>query len=210
MAAPSWLLYDSPRSGNCWKVRQVLTCAGVPFRTEEVSVLGDREADRRDTEVGRQHAGRIPLLVGPDGTRLAESNAILLWFGEAAGLLPADRIARHRVHEWLFFEQSMHMPYLASARYLVHVIGRTDTGAELLEFLRTRGRLALSKLERRLADPGANGWLANGACSIADIALYPYTRLAHRGGVALDEFPGIRGWLARLEQRPDFVPLADD
>src|SRR5690606_4221300 len=126
------------------------------------------------------------------------------------GLLPSDRLARHRVHEWLFFEQSMHLPYLATTRYLAHVVPDSRVAAELLAFLRTRGRLALSKLERRLSSGDAAGWLANGACSIADLALYPYTRMSHRGGVALDEFPAIRGWLARIEGRSDFVPLADD
>lgn len=207
MAAPTWLLYDNPLSGNCWKARQVLTSARVPFRTEEVSVLGDREADRRDTPVGRHHAGRIPLLVGPDGIRLAESNAILMWFGEDAGLYPADRLARHRVHEWLFFEQSMHMPSLASARYLTHVIDAADAYVEVLEFLRARGQLALVRMEKRLADPEAGGWLASGACSVADVALYPYTRMAHHGGFELEGFPAVRAWLARVEAREDFVPL---
>ena len=42
---------------------------------------------------------------------------------------------------------------------------------------------------------------------IADIALYAYTCVAPHGGIALDCYPAIRGWLARVEATPGFVPL---
>ncbi len=207
MTDPTWQLYTNPLSGNAWKARQILTSAGIPFRLEEVPVVGDRDAARRNTPVGEHHVGRIPLLVGPDGERLAESNAILLWFGERAGLLPAEPIARHRVLEWLFFEQSQVLPSLATCRYLIRVARVADHQPQVIAFLQARGRATLDAVERRLGAPDAAGWLANGTCSIADLAVYPYTRMAPHAGIDLEPWPALRSWHRRIEARPDFVPL---
>ena len=207
MTDPTWLLYANPLSGNAWKAQQILTSAGIPYRSEEVPVVGDRDTARRGTPVGEHHVGRIPLLIGPDGERLAESNAILLWFGERAGLLPTESMARHRVLEWLFFEQSQVLPSLATCRYLIRVAGVADQQPQVIAFLQGRGRATLDAIERRLAAPDAAGWLANGACSIADVAVYPYTRMAPQAGIDLDPWPAIRSWHARVEAREDFVSL---
>ena len=43
---------------------------------------------------------------------------------------------------------------------------------------------------------------------MADIALYAYTHEAPVGGIALDDYPAIRAWLARIESRPGFVSQA--
>ena len=63
--------------------------------------------------------GKVPTLVLDDGTILTESNAILLHFGEGTKWLPEPGLARTRVHEWLFFEQYSHEPYIAVARNLI-------------------------------------------------------------------------------------------
>jgi glutathione S-transferase len=38
------------------------------------------------------------------------------------------------------------------------------------------------------------------ALSVADIALLPYTRLAHEGGFDLESRPSVRAWIARCER----------
>jgi glutathione S-transferase len=38
--------------------------------------------------------------------------------------------------------------------------------------------------------------------TIADIALYAYTHVAEEGGFALEPFPNVRGWLARVAVDP--------
>ncbi len=37
-----------------------------------------------------------------------------------------------------------------------------------------------------------------GDYSVADIAFFAYTRVAHEGGFPLDDFPGIRAWIERV------------
>ncbi len=43
--------------------------------------------------------------------------------------------------------------------------------------------------------------------TIADIALYAYTHVAHEGGFDLGPHPALRRWLGRVRQRPDHVPI---
>ena len=43
--------------------------------------------------------------------------------------------------------------------------------------------------------------------SIADIALYAYTHVAHEGGFELDGYPRIRAWLERIAAEPGHVPI---
>ena len=45
--------------------------------------------------------------------------------------------------------------------------------------------------------------------SIADIALYAYTHVAHEGGFDLSGRPGVLAWLARVAARPRTVPITD-
>ncbi|MFO1233539.1 MAG: glutathione binding-like protein [Rivihabitans pingtungensis] len=50
-------------------------------------------------------------------------------------------------------------------------------------------------------------WLVGEQVTIADIALYSYTAHAPEGNVALDAYPHIRAWLARIEALPGFVAM---
>ena len=53
----------------------------------------------------------------------------------------------------------------------------------------------------------ARDFLVDGRYSIADIALYAYTHVAHEGGFSLDDFPAIRAWLARFAALPGYLPM---
>jgi len=54
---------------------------------------------------------------------------------------------------------------------------------------------------------GAQDFIANNEYSIADIALYAYTHVADEGGFELDDYPFVREWLRRVEDRPRFVAM---
>ena len=43
--------------------------------------------------------------------------------------------------------------------------------------------------------------------SIADVALYAYTHVAHQGGFDLADYPAVRAWLARVASHPGHVPM---
>src|ERR1700674_2242817 len=97
------LLYDSPVSGNCYKVRLLLAHLGVAYERRTVDVV-DR-SNRGELLGGLNPALRVPTLMLDDGTPLAESGAILWYFGEGTRFVPEDRYARAQLLQWMFFEQ---------------------------------------------------------------------------------------------------------
>ena len=75
-------LYNSQLSGNCWKVRQILALRGIDYERVEVDVF-DR-SNRPELLGGKNPALRVPTLELDDGEHLAESNAILWYFGDGS------------------------------------------------------------------------------------------------------------------------------
>ncbi len=73
--------------------------------------------------------------------------------------------------------------------------------------MKPKGKFALEVLENQLK---RNVWIADETCTIADYALYPYTRLADEAGFNLDEFPNIQKWLARVETERNHIPFGID
>jgi glutathione S-transferase len=194
-------LYDYLESGNGYKVRLLLHQLGVPYERVELDIL---RGETRTPEFLRLNPnGRIPLLQLDDGTCLAESNAIQWYLAEGTPLLPEGRLARAQALQWMFFEQYSHEPYVAVLRFWTHAGRLAEKAAEVPE-RRERGVQALGVMERHLA---AHDWFAGGRYSVADIALYAYTHVAHEGGFDLAAFPALRRWLERVRSQPRHIPI---
>ena len=196
------LLYDSPVSGNCFKVRLLLAHLGTPFERHSVDVV-DR-SNRPQLLGGLNPALRVPTLVLDDGRALAESGAILWYFGEGTRFVPADPYERAQVLQWMFFEQYDHEPSIAVVRFWLAYSGRADDFADRVPERTAAGYRALDALEQGLA---GREWLVGGSMSLADIALYAYTHVAHEGGFDLERYPAIRSWLARVTAVPGHVAM---
>ena len=194
------VLYDSAVSGNCYKVRLLLTLLGVEFERRAMSVL-DR-SNRLET-LGDLNPGlRIPTVVLEDGRPLGESDAILWYFADGTEYLPADDYERAQVLQWMFFEQYSHEPHVAVARnWLMHDLVPSP---EALEEKQRGGYAALEALERGL---DGQDFLVGGRFSVADIALYAYTHVADEAGLDLGSYPRIRAWLERVTSRPGHIPI---
>ena len=196
------VLYDNPTSGNCYKVRLLLAHLGVPYERRFADVV-DR-SNRGELLGGLNPALRVPTLVLDDGRPLAESNAILWYFGESTRFVPRGRYERAQVLQWMFFEQYDHEPAIAVARFLKSYSGEPPLYEARREELLARGYRALDALERHLAD---RAFLVGEVITLADIALYAYTHVAHEGGFELDSRPAVRAWLARVAAEPGHVPI---
>jgi glutathione S-transferase len=48
-------------------------------------------------------------------------------------------------------------------------------------------------------------FFVGGSYTIADIAVYGYTHLAHEAAIDLEPYESFRAWLARVEEQPGFV-----
>ena len=190
-------------SGNCYKLQLLLAHLGRPYRWVEVD--STRGQTRTPQFLALNPNGKVPLLVLDDGRRLAESNAILCYLAEGTPLLPADAWQRALTLQWLFFEQYSHEPCIAVARFIARWLPPDHSRQADLPKLRERGHQALAVMEQHLRD---HDFFVDAGYGIADIALYAYTHEAPVGGIALDGYPAVRAWLARVESQPGFVPQA--
>ena len=196
------LLYDSPISGNCYKVRLLLAHLGIPYERRRMDVV-DR-SNRPDVLGGLNPALRVPTLVLDDGRPLAESGAILWYFGDGTPWVPQDRYARARVLQWMFFEQYDHEPAIAVLRFWLAYSGRPEAFADRVVERTEAGHRALGAMERHL---GEREFFVDDGPTLADIALYAYTHVAGEGGFDLSSYPAIRAWLERVAALPGHVPI---
>jgi len=195
------LLYNSQISGNCYKVRLMLAHLGIAYERREMDVV---DRSNRDEVLGQLNpALRVPTLLFDDGRALAESNAILWYFGEGTPYVPADRFQRAKVLQWMFFEQYSHEPNIAVVRFWV-MVSDSPPSPEQIQSRRELGYAALAAMERTLAQ---SPFLVEQSYTIADIALYAYTHVAHEGGFDLSGYPAINAWLERVAGQPGHVRI---
>ncbi len=181
------------RSGNCLKVKWLLDALGLDYQWIEVDIMTGGTRTAAFAQVNP--FGQVPTVILDDGRPLAQSNAILLHFGEGTGWIPTDAYERARMLEWLFWEQYSHEPYVAVARFQRLYAGRF--AAEIEPRLMERGHVALARMETALSQ---SPWLAGGqGATLADLALVAYTRVAPEGGFDLADYPAVRGWIGRTE-----------
>jgi glutathione S-transferase len=195
-------VYGMVESGNCWKAAQILRLTGQAF--DWVETDSNSGATRTEKFLALNPNGKVPTVVLADGAVITESNAILLHFSEGTPWLPPPGLARTRVHEWLFFEQYSHEPYIAVARNIVCYLKAAEKFPERLAQCRERGAQALAVMERRLA---AHDWLTDAGPTIADFSLFAYTHVADEGGFSFSEYPGVAAWVSRLAALPGIVTL---
>jgi glutathione S-transferase len=196
-------LYDYLPSGNGYKVRLVLKQLGIPYRLVEMDIK--QGLTRTPEFLARNPNGRMPLLQIEGQGYLSESHAIIWYLAEGSRLVPADRLERARLWQWLSFEQYNLEPNVGTVRFWLHSLGKTP--AELGEKLTDKvdkGYQALDVLERGLAD---REFLVGDHYSLADISLYAYTHVAEEGDFSLVRFPAIRAWLKRVAEQPGYEPI---
>jgi glutathione S-transferase len=197
------LLYNNGVSGNCYKVRLLFAHLGLPYERRDVDVV-DR-SDRPQLLGGLNPALRVPTLILDDGRPLAESGAILSYFGEGTPFVPSDRYERAQMLQWMFFEQYDHEPSIAVVRFWLAYSGRPEAFADRVEERTAAGYRALGAMEDHLI--GGHEWFVGDGMTLADIALYAYTHVAHEGGFALERFPSVRAWLDRVAAMPGHVAI---
>ena len=202
LTTPGPTIYGDIRSGNCYKLKLLLELLGRPYQWEALDVLSG--ITQSPNFLALNPNGKIPLLRLDDGRVLAESNAILHFLAEGSDFLPTERWDHAQVLQWLFFEQYSHEPYIAVARFIRSFLGLPEARRAEYESRQAGGHKALAVMDQHLAK---QDWLVGDGCSIADIALYAYTHVAHEGGFDLAGYPSVQAWLDRIAALPGYVPM---
>jgi len=195
-------LFGDVKSGNCFKVQLLLRQLGLQYEWVDVNIMNK---ESRTAEFLRMNpAGQIPLLEVAPGLFLPESNAILHYLADGSTNLPADRLQHAQVLQWMFFEQYLHEPSIASARFIVRYLGRPPEQEQRLQQKIADGYEALALMEQHL---GSRTFFVAERYSIADVALYAYTHVAHEGGFDLAPYGAVCAWLARVQAQPGYVGM---
>jgi glutathione S-transferase len=196
-------LYDYAVSGNCYKIRLLLTQLEQGFERIEIDIL--RGQAKTANFSMKNPLQKLPVLEWPDGRILTESNAILFYLAEGTEYLPEDIWQRAQVLRWQFFEQFSHVPYIGAVRFW-HLSGTVEQNRHLLESKMARGYRALRIMEEHLSK---SDFFVGNSYSIADITLYAYTHVAHEGGFDLEPHPKVRGWIDRVSNQPRHLGITE-
>ena len=195
-------VYGDYRSGNCYKVKLALHLLDIPYEWVAVDIL--KGETRSEAFLAKNPNGKIPVLELEDGTFLWESNAILNFLADGSEFIPNEPRLRTQMLQWQFFEQYSHEPYVAVARFIQLYQGMPEARREEYEVCHVRGHKAFRVMEQQLQ---RTPYLVGEQYTLADIALYAYTHVAHEGGFDLSGYPAINAWLARIASHPRHVTM---
>ncbi len=192
-------LYDLPLSGNCYKVRLLLSMLGVAY---EKILTDTTKGETQTAEFKRINPrGQIPVL-SDDESEIWDSMAILVYLARRYGneqWLPADALGEARVMQWLAVSENELLTGLAKARAAMRFNHPFDP-----EQCRADSAQGVGTMELRLSEAE---WLAADHPTIADIACYPYVNLADEAAFSLEPYPAVRAWLKRFEGLPGWEPM---
>jgi glutathione S-transferase len=198
-----YTLYSMQKSGNSYKVRLALARLGIPYKLVEVDIL---QGESRTPEfLAKNPNGQVPLLEVAPGRHLAESNAILWYVAGGSTLAPEERIERAQALQWMFFEQRSLEPNIGAAYFWLCLIkGGRDLQSHALEDWMENGYRSLKVMDMHLSK---HDYFVDSRFTIADIALYGFTHVAHQCDFDLGRYPAVRDWLARVANEPGYVPM---
>jgi glutathione S-transferase len=188
-------LYDYAASCNCYKVRLLLAHLGIQYERIPIDIFaGETLTD----DYARMNPMRTtPVLETADGRYLVESNAILLYLARETVYLPDDPFELAEVARWLIYEQTDVIPTMGGLRFRL-LVGRLQPGDPDAARRKEGAHEVLRLLDDHLAE---REFFVGGRYTIADVAIYGYTHLAHEAGIEMTPYENLRAWFERVEQQ---------
>ena len=202
MSTPNIELLTSA-TPNGQKISIFLEELGIPYKTTSIDLGKDEQ--KSSSFLKTNPNGRIPAII--DHSRNAfpvfESGAIFLYLAEhydkqfKFSFENADE--RSEMLQWLFFQNAGVGPMQGQANHFVRYAPETiDYGIK--RYTNETKRL-YSVLEARLEDRDYLVGKGKGKYSIADITTFTWVRWAPWAGIELSEFPRLKAWAEKIEQR---------
>jgi len=201
-------LYDYELSGNCYKIRLLMSILGLDYTVVPVDFYPGRE-HKSDWFLAINPLGQLPV-IDDDGLVLRDAQAILVYLAakydagnswyprETADLLG-------EIGQWMAFADSI--PATASAARL-HDALFYDLDAEAA---RAGAHRLFRILDEHLwfGEQEGRDWLCSAAHpTVADIACFPYVMLSEEGGISRQDYPAIRRWCDRVKRIKGFTVMS--
>jgi glutathione S-transferase len=195
-------LYDFALSGNCYKVRLLLTQLDIPFERIPISIV-DQESHLPEF-LQKNPNGKVPVLEIEPEVFLTESNAILTYLADGTSFFSDDRRERTEILKWLFFEQYSLGANLSRPRFWITVAKQAEQFAPMIAYHQRLGTAALDVMEQHLTQ---HSFFVNDRYTIADLALYAYTHMADQGGYVMSQYPAVLTWCDRVASQPNYIAI---
>ena len=203
-----WQLYQFPLCPFSRKVRLLLSEKGVGYE-----LWRENPWEGRDEFLGRNPAGRVPMLHDPEKKlTLCDSRAICEFFEETAEkpqLIPGNASARAEVRRLValfdenFYEDVSGPLLLEKMKKRVILRQPPDSRA-----LRQAMKLAHEHLYYIDYLLDRRPWIGGATMSLADIAAAAHVSVAdYLGGIDWAGHDQSRSWYAVMKSRPSFRPL---
>ena len=192
-------LFEFPPSGNCHKIRLMLSFLGLPYESRVLNAAAREH--KSESFLKLNPFGQVPVLKDGDVV-LRDSQAILVYLARQYGgdsWFPASAVLAAEVSGWLSVAANEIVRGPAALR-AQHKFGRVIPHEEALAITETLLRV----LDQHLT---ARNWLVGDNITIADVALYPYLALAGEGKVDLSPFQHLCAWLQRIENQPGYISM---
>lgn len=193
-------LYGHELSGNCYKVKLLLSLLGIEYEWLKVDLLkGEHQTPQF---LALNPFGQVPVIVDGDFV-LADAQAILVYLVKQYGdeqWLPQEAKSLALVMRWLSTTAGEIRQGPESAR-LYYLFNVTSIN---IERAKQRAAYILNQLNQHLSN---RQWLEFEHPTIADIAVFPYIALAADGKIDLTPYSHVLAWIARIESLAGFVKM---
>ncbi|MEN9294353.1 MAG: hypothetical protein RIS03_47 [Pseudomonadota bacterium] len=146
---------------------------------------------------------KIPALVdpqGPDGKPISvfESGAILVYLASKTGLfMPRSDRDKFNVLQWLMFQMGGFGPMLGQTHHFR--IYAPEKIQYAIDRYTNETRRLYGVIDKQLSK---TAYIAGKQYTIADIAIFPWTRSWKNQGLTLEEFPHVQRWHQEIAARP--------
>jgi len=201
-------LYDFELSGNCYKLRLLMSILGVPYEVVPVDFYPGRE-HKSDWFLKLNPLGQLPV-IDDNGLILRDAQAILTYlaarYDSSGRWYPVDDPALlGQIGQWNAFADAItgtaSAARLASGLFYDFDLEAAQAGAHRLFRI----------LDEHLwfGEEQGRDWLCDADHpTIADIACFPYVLLSEEGGISRRDYPAIRRWTDRVKRIPGFVVMS--
>ncbi len=185
---------------NGHKVHIMLEECGLPYTVHAVDIgAGDQF---KPDFLAISPNNKIPAITdsdGPDGKPISlfESGAILLYLaGKTGRFLPQSVRGKYDALQWLMFQMGGVGPMFGQAHHF------RNYAPEKIEYAINRYTNEAKRLYGVMDKHLSTHAYFAGDYSIADIAIFPWTRSHANQGVTLDDYPHFKRWYDAIDARP--------
>ena len=201
-------LYDYELSGNCYKLRLLMSFLGVDYESEAIDFYPGQQ--HKSPEFRRINPlGQLPV-IDDDGLILRDAQAILVYMASkydrnGTWYPTGDPALLGQITQWLAFADGI--TATASAARLHDGMFYSHLNAE---DARTGAYKLFRILDEHLffAENAGQKWICSSDHpTIADIACFPYVMLSEEGGISRMDYPAIRRWCDRFKRIQGFVVM---